>query len=70
MLARSSRHSALVALLVLAACKGKSEPSKPEADPAEVKKLAGHMYRNVPTPAALEGAPSIADELLSVDGIL
>jgi hypothetical protein len=59
---RSSRHNALsraAALAVapalaasLAAC-GKSAPKKPEADPAEVTKLAAKMAREVPTPAAV-----------------
>ncbi len=55
MRARSSRHSALALLLVLAAAcgKGTSEPARPEADPTEVKKLAATMAKNVPTPAAV-----------------
>jgi hypothetical protein len=47
---RSSRHSWLV-VAALAAC-GKSGPKKPEADPAEVTKLAAKMLREIPTPAA------------------
>lgn len=54
MSAPSSRHSfVLVAVLVAACGKGKSEPSKPEADPAEIKRLAERMAKNVPTPAAV-----------------
>jgi hypothetical protein len=50
---RSSRRNALALALAcaLAAC-GKSGPKKPEADPADVKKLADKMAREVPTPAA------------------
>lgn len=53
---RSSRRdivlvAAAVAALASAAC-GKSGPKKPEADPAEVSKLAAKMLREVPTPAA------------------
>lgn len=53
--ARSSRHSVTLLALVLAAACGKSgsrEPTKPEADPAQVKALAAQMAKNVPTPAA------------------
>ncbi len=50
MSARSSRRS--LALLVVAVACGKSAPTKPEADPGDVKKLAAQMARNVPTPAA------------------
>jgi len=55
MSARSSAHNALLLAALLAACGkgGKAEPKKPEADPAEVKKLAATMARNVPTPAAV-----------------
>jgi hypothetical protein len=58
MSARSSRHSGLVlagaAALVAGACgKGSSEPTKPEASPAEVTALAATMAKNVPTPAAV-----------------
>lgn len=56
---RSSRRDAWLALACAAAvvggagaCKKKSAPKKPEADPAEVTKLAAKMLRNVPTPAA------------------
>jgi hypothetical protein len=54
---RSSRREiafalASVAALAAGAC-GKSGPKKPEADPAEVKKLAAKMLRQVPTPAAV-----------------
>ncbi len=54
---RSSRRElafalASVAALAAAAC-GKSGPKKPEADPADVKKLAAKMLREVPTPAAV-----------------
>ena len=55
---RSSAHSLaglawLAACAALAACgKSDSGPKKPEADPAEVGKLAALMARNVPTPAA------------------
>ena len=50
---RSSARSAVLLLAagMLAACK--SGPSRPEADPAEVKKLADKMAREVPTPAAV-----------------
>jgi hypothetical protein len=48
---RSSRCNALVLACALAAC-GKSGPKKPEADPAEVTKLAAKMLREIPTPAA------------------
>jgi hypothetical protein len=48
---RSSLRNALVIACSLAAC-GKRGPTKPEADPAEVKKLAAAMLREVPTPAA------------------
>lgn len=51
MSARSSARSVLALGLALAAC-GKSGPKQPEADPAEVKKLAAAMLREVPTPAA------------------
>jgi len=48
-------RSFLLSALALAACgKGTSEPKKPEADPAEVTKLAATMARNVPTPAAVK----------------
>lgn len=50
---RSSLHSLVLLLAVVACGKGGSaEPTKPEADPAEVEKLATVMARNVPTPAA------------------
>lgn len=54
---RSSRRELAIALasvaaLAASAC-GKSGPKKPEADPAEVKKLAAKMLREVPTPAAV-----------------
>jgi hypothetical protein len=54
---RSSRRGLAVVLasvvaLAAGAC-GKSGPKKPEADPAEVKKLAAKMLRQVPTPAAV-----------------
>ena len=49
------RSSPLSVVLALAACgKGNTEPAKPEADPAEVTKLAAVMARNVPTPAAVK----------------
>src|SRR5688572_19329470 len=51
MSARSSRRELLIVACTLAAC-GKSSPKKPEADPAEVSKLAAKMAREVPTPAA------------------
>jgi hypothetical protein len=51
MSARSSRRELLVVACALAAC-GKSGPKKPEADPAQVSKLAAQMARQVPTPAA------------------
>jgi hypothetical protein len=48
-------RSFLLSALALAACgKSTSEPKKPEADPAEVTKLAATMARNVPTPAAVK----------------
>lgn len=47
----SSPRELLLLACTLAAC-GKSEPPKPEADPAEVAKLAATMRREVPTPAA------------------
>ena len=52
--APSSLRSALVLCLAAIACgKGTREPKLPEADPAEVKKLAAAMAKNVPTPAAV-----------------
>jgi hypothetical protein len=69
--APSSRRSALAVLVYVAAAaacgKGTSEPKLPEADPAEVTKLAATMAKNVPTPAAvrdctqqdLDGGPSM-----------
>ncbi len=48
----SSRREWLLLACTLAAC-GKSAPAKPEADPAEVGKLAAMMLRDVPTPAAV-----------------
>ena len=51
---RSSRRelALVVACAVAGACGGKKVPPKPEVDPAVVKKLAAHMLREVPTPAA------------------
>jgi hypothetical protein len=49
---RSSPHRLLLLACTLAAC-GKSAPPKPEADPAEVAKLATAMRREVPSPAAV-----------------
>ncbi len=51
---RSSPRSALLVLALVACGKSKSEPVKPEADPADVTKLAAVMARNVPTPAAVK----------------
>jgi hypothetical protein len=57
---RSSRRergglaaAACFAAVVGACGKKAAEPSKPEADPAEVGKLAAKMARDIPTPAAL-----------------
>src|SRR5690606_32517886 len=55
---RPGQRDLAVALACIAAAAttagacGKSGPKKPEADPAEVKKLAATMLRQVPTPAA------------------
>jgi hypothetical protein len=59
MSAPSSRHSALVAAVALAAACGKSSAKKkPEADPALVKALAARMAHSVPAPAALRDCSS------------
>jgi predicted small lipoprotein YifL len=52
MSARSSARSALALVTALAAC-GKSGPKKPEADPAQVSKLASKMAHEIPSPAAV-----------------
>src|SRR5258705_3698751 len=52
---RSSRRelAVAVALVITSGACGKKGPKKPEADPAQVAKLAAIMLRNVPTPAAV-----------------
>lgn len=52
MSARSSLHSALAALAVLAACS--SKPKAPEADPAKITAIAQQMAKTFPGPGMKE----------------
>jgi len=50
---RSSRRELLFVACALAACGKGTAKKKPEADPADVSKLAAKMTKEVPTPAAV-----------------